>query len=71
MQISWQAQRFVKLEVQILWGNLGRASKPKSHPGRFFIKSCIKLASKIEKTSRTKGSSFSLYKNLFKIVILH
>ena len=32
MQISWQAQRFVKLEVQILCGNLGRASKPKSHP---------------------------------------
>ena len=28
MQISWQAQRFVKLEVQILCGNLGRDSKP-------------------------------------------
>ena len=47
MQISWQAQRFVKLEVQILCGNLGRASKPKSHPGRCCIKSFI---------SRTKGS---------------
>ena len=55
MQISWQAQRFVKLEVQILCGNLGRASKPKSHPGRFCITSFIKLVSKIQETSRSKG----------------
>ena len=47
MQISWQAQLFVNLEVQILCGNLGRASKPKSHPGRFFIESFVKLVSKI------------------------
>ena len=71
MQISWQAQRFVKLEVQILCGNLGRASKPKSHPGRFCINSFIELVSKIEKISRSKGSSFSLCKNFFKMVILH
>ena len=69
MQISWQAQRFVKLEVQILWGNLGRASKPKSHPGRFCIKSSIQLVSKIEKTSRSKGSFF--FPLLFLMVILH
>ena len=66
MQISWQAQRFVKLEVQILCGNLGRASKPKSHPGRLCIFFKIKLVSKIEKASRSKGSSFSLYKHFLK-----
>ena len=36
MQISWQAQRFVELEVQISYRNLGRASKPKSHPGNVY-----------------------------------
>ena len=54
MQISWQAQRFVKLEVQILCGNLGRASKPKSHPGRFCIKSFIQLVSQL-KSLQIKG----------------
>ena len=71
MQVSWQAQRFVKLEVQILSGNLFGASKPKSHPGRLCIELLIKLVSKIENTSRSKGSSFSSYKKFFKIVILH
>ena len=38
MQISWQAQRFVKLEVEILSRNRGRASKPKSHPRKCLYK---------------------------------
>ena len=63
MQISWQAQRFVKLEVQILCGNLGRASKPKSHPGRFFIESFFKLVSKTKKTPDQRVLPSPFYKN--------
>ena len=71
MQISWQAQRSVKLEVQISCRHLGRASKPKSHPGKLYINFFIKLVSTIEKSSGSKGLPFPLTKTFIKIMIHH